>query len=79
MNPEDMRMTASRHGVVSGRTITLDADVPPLEGKRVRVLIETAEDSDLKIQPDEQARLWQQWMSQGPQGPLGEEDLADLP
>jgi hypothetical protein len=72
-------MTASRQGVVHGKTITLDDELPPFEGKRVRVVLEIVEDSELELDPPEQARLWQQWAAQGPQGPLGEEDLAELP
>ena len=31
-NQEDVAMTASRKGVLSGRTITLESEVPPLGG-----------------------------------------------
>jgi hypothetical protein len=33
-------------GLVQGQTIELDERVPELEGKRVRVLVESAEDTD---------------------------------
>jgi hypothetical protein len=63
-------MTASRKGVLSGKTITLESEVPPLEGMKVRVLIEPAEESDHSLSPQDQARLWQDWVARGPQGPI---------
>jgi hypothetical protein len=72
-------MTASRQGVLSSKTITLDAEVPPLEGMKVRVLIEPAEEADLAVPPGDQIRLWQEWVDRGPQGPMGDDDRADVP
>jgi hypothetical protein len=63
-------MTASRKGVLSGKTITLESEVPPLEGMKVRVLIEPAEEADLSLSPQDQIRLWQEWVARGPQGPM---------
>ncbi len=64
-------------GWVHGNTITLETMTPPLEGKRVR--IESAEDSEAELQPEEQARLWQAWVEQGPQGPVELEEEPELP
>jgi len=66
-------------GWLYGNTITLETAAPPLEGKRVRVRIEPAEDSEAVLAPEEQARLWQEWVDHGPQGPVELEDEIDLP
>jgi hypothetical protein len=65
-------------GVLRGNTITLDAPVPPLEGRRVRVII-APEDIELALPTDEQARLWDEWVRQGPQGPLEDEGEQEFP
>jgi hypothetical protein len=44
--------------------------VPPLEGKRVLVRVEPAEDSEATLTADVQARLWRAWAEIGPQGPI---------
>jgi hypothetical protein len=66
-------------GWLRGNTITLETAAPPLEGKRVRIKIEPAEDSEAVLSPEEQARLWQEWVDHGPQGPVELEDELDLP
>ncbi|HEX4963734.1 MAG TPA: hypothetical protein VF173_23105 [Thermoanaerobaculia bacterium] len=66
-------------GWIHGNTITLETMTPPLEGKRVRIRIEPAEDSEAEIRPEEQAQLWQEWVAQGPQGPVDLEEEPDLP
>lgn len=66
-------------GWVHGNTITLETMTPPLEGKRVRISIEPAEDSEAVIQPEEQARLWQEWVEHGPHGPVELDEEPDLP
>lgn len=40
-------------GWVHGNTITLETMQPPLEGKRVRISIEPAEDSEALIQAED--------------------------
>lgn len=72
-------MTRSCQGTVYGNTITLDSAVPPLEGKRVLVLIEPLEGSEMELSPESQARLWQSWVENGPQGPIEDEDEAEFP
>jgi predicted thioesterase len=66
-------------GWVHGNTITLETMMPPLEGQRVRIRIEPAEDSEVELHPEAQARLWQEWIDHGPQGPVEPEEEPDLP
>jgi hypothetical protein len=70
-------MTASLKGQLNGKTITLERTVPPLEGKRVHVLIEPLEE-EIELSGREQAELWQEWVDRGPQGPISDED-AEIP
>ena len=72
-----MKMTAALKGRLRGNTITLETAVPPLEGKRVHVLIEPIEE-EIEISAQEQAVLWREWIDRGPQGPISDED-AELP
>jgi hypothetical protein len=65
-------------GVLRRNTITLDAPVPALDGQRVRVII-APEDLELALQTDEQARVWHDWLRQGPQGPLDDEGEQEFP
>jgi hypothetical protein len=76
---EDRAMAEHLTGWVHGNTITLETPQAPLEGRRVRVSIEPAEDSEALIQAEEQARLWQEWAEHGPQGPIELDDETDLP
>lgn len=66
-------------GWVHGNTITLEAPVPPFEGKRVLVRIEPVEDMEAALPSDVQARLWQTWVETGPQGPIEEDGDPELP
>ena len=72
-------MTAAREGTLHGQTIELDQAVPPLEGRRVRVLIEPLEESDIVLTSEAQNQLWQAWVEKGPQGPIEEDDEPELP
>jgi hypothetical protein len=64
-------MMAALTGRVHGNTITLDAPVPPFEGMRVLVRIETVQvDADATLPREVHARLWQEWIEIGPQGPI---------
>lgn len=60
-------------GFVKGQTIALDERVPELEGKRVRVLVEPADDSNLG---SNQAAAWHEWVDRGPQGPIDDDEGA---
>jgi len=61
-------------GIVHGKQIELEAPVPDLDGKRVRVRLDLLE-NEKPLAPAEQAEVWRQWVEEGPQGPL--EDDAD--
>jgi hypothetical protein len=64
-------------GVINGTTITLDAPVPPLDGQRVRVIVEPADD-DVDLSPAENVELLREWAAHGPQGPIeGGDDSPD--
>ncbi len=71
-------MTEAGMGRLQGNTITLEEPVPPLEGRRVRVLLEPVEDSEARLTADEQAELWRAWNEQGPQGPIDEASPMEL-
>jgi hypothetical protein len=79
MRGEESTMSDVFTGWVHGNTIRLEAPVPPLEGKRVLVRIEPAEDSEAALTSDVQASLWQAWMERGPQGPIEDEEETELP
>ncbi len=74
-----MLFMTTRQGTVHGTTITLDTSVPPLEGKRVLVLIEPLEESERELSRETQAQLWQVWIKSGPQGPIEDETEAEFP
>ncbi len=65
-------------GVLQGNTITLDTPVPPLDGRRVRVIIEPA-DEEVELTREEQTRLWDAWVRQGPHGPIEDDGEPELP
>jgi hypothetical protein len=66
-------MTAALKGRLQGNTITLESTIPPLEGKRVHVLVEPIEE-EIELSVEEQAELWREWAERGPQGPISDED-----
>ena len=70
-------MSESLTGRIHGKTITLDSPIPPLDGQRVRVSLEPFSESDLQLSPEENTRLFEEWVKRGPQGPL-EDDGADF-
>jgi hypothetical protein len=64
-------------GVLHGTTITLDTPVPPLDGHRVRVIVEPADD-DVNLSPAENEALLREWAERGPQGPIeGHDEFPD--
>ncbi|MGD0680159.1 MAG: hypothetical protein ABSC94_32655 [Polyangiaceae bacterium] len=65
-------MANAARGVLRGVTITLDAPVPPLDGQRVRLVIEPETESHVSgdLSPAERAALLREWATQGPQGPI---------
>jgi hypothetical protein len=72
-------MNASLKGYLQGKTITLDDPVPPLEGRRVRVVIEPVDESTIELGPREQAALWRDWSRSGPQGPIEDDGDPEFP
>lgn len=72
-------MNKSTTGLVHGDHIALDAPVPDLEGRRVRIVLEPVEDVEHAIDPGEQRQLWQEWMKTGPHGPIEDADGPDFP
>jgi hypothetical protein len=72
-------MANAARGVLNGATITLDAPVPPLDGQRVRVVIEP-ETENHDLTPAENAALLREWAKHGPQGPIDDdEDFPEAP
>jgi hypothetical protein len=69
---------AAATGVLHGNTITLDAPVPPLEGRRVRVVI-ALEERDFALALAEQSRMWDEWAQRGQQGPIEDDGEPELP
>lgn len=75
-------MANAVRGVLHGATITLDAPIPPLDGRRVRVVIEPETESgkDRELSPDQNAVLLRDWAQRGPQGPIDDdEDFPEAP
>jgi len=66
-------------GMLHGSTIELDTPVPPLEGRRVRVLLESAEPTDANLSADDQTRLWHEWETQGAQGAIDGDEEVEFP
>ena len=69
-------MMTALTGHLKGRTITLDETVPELDGKRVRMVVEPAEETDATI---DTVALWREWLERGPQGPLEDEAGPEFP
>lgn len=69
-------MAEAVKGLLRGNIITLDSAVPPLDGKRVRVLLEPVNEMESKLSAEAQRDLWRQWVEHGPQGPI-EDDESD--
>ena len=70
-------MAAPLKGLVQGRTVVLDEAIPPLEGKRVRVVLEPVDEPDLSGVSN--AEAWRQWLTSGPQGPIEDEGEPEFP
>ena len=70
-------MTAAVAGVVHGKVIELDEPVPDLEGRRVRIVVEAADETTTNAV--EQQRAWEEWAARGPQGPIDDDGEPELP
>lgn len=65
-------------GTITGTTITLDNPIPSLDGRRVNILIEPA-DEELVLSKREQQDAWAQWVQGNNEGPIGDDDEPELP
>ena len=65
-------------GTVTGKTITLDAPLPSLEGRRVHILIEPAVEEQ-RLSKREQQDAWEQWVRRGDDGPLPDDEEPEFP
>ena len=63
-------------GLVQGQTIALDERVPELEGKRVRVLVEPADDTSVDT---DEVTAWHEWVERGSHGPMNDDGESDFP
>lgn len=70
-------MAAPLRGLVHGRTVVLDEAIPPLEGKRVHVVLEPVDEPESSVASNLES--WRQWVASGPQGPLEDEDEPEFP
>jgi hypothetical protein len=64
-------------GTLRGKVITLEKGVPALDGMRVRVIVEPEEEE--KLDPEQQAKLWDAWVASGPQGPIEDDGEPEFP
>jgi hypothetical protein len=66
-------------GLVKGNTVVLDESVPPLEGKRVLVVLEPAEEPEANVDPQQNREAWNAWAASGPQGPIEDDGEPTFP
>jgi hypothetical protein len=64
-------------GRVQGKTIVLDDSIPPLDGRRVLVVVEAADEPELNKAQSLDA--WNAWVAKGPQGPIADDDEPSFP
>jgi hypothetical protein len=70
-------MASPLHGRVHGTTIELDSAPEGLEGRRVLVVVEPAEEASLS--PEAQRAAWDVWAGRGPQGPIEDDGEPAFP
>ncbi|MBX3209792.1 MAG: hypothetical protein KF764_32460 [Labilithrix sp.] len=70
-------MTAAVAGVVHGNIIELDEPIPGLEGRRVRVVVESVD--EVSADRAEQQHAWEEWAARGPRGPIEDDAESELP
>ena len=71
-------MAAPLKGLVQGNTVVLDESVPPLEGKRVLVILDTVGDEG-QLSAQQNLEPWNAWVADGPQGPIEDDDDPAFP
>jgi hypothetical protein len=73
-------MTAPLKGLVQGKTVVLDESVPPLDGRRVLVVLEPVDEEDpAELGGDQTLEAWNAWVAGGPQGPIEDDDEPTFP
>jgi hypothetical protein len=72
-------MGAPLKGLVKGNTVVLDELVPPLEGKRVLVVLEPAEEPETTMDARQSRETWNAWAASGPQGPIEDDGEPSFP
>lgn len=70
-------MAAPLQGLVHGNTVVLDEAVPPLDGKRVLVVLEPVDEQALT--PAQKVDAWRAWVATGAQGPIEDEGEPEFP
>lgn len=70
-------MFAAITGRVHGPVIELDAPVPDLEGRRVRVVVELVDEPSVDSAALRLA--WDEWAAKGPDGPVTDEGVPEFP
>ena len=73
-------MAAPLKGLVQGKTVVLDESVPPLEGRRVLVVLEPVDEEEpAELGRRENLEAWSAWVASGPQGPIEDDDEPTFP
>lgn len=73
-------MAAPLKGLVQGKTVVLDESVPPLDGKRVLVVLEPVdEEQSAELDRRQNLEAWNAWAAAGPQGPIEDDDEPTFP
>lgn len=64
-------MAQALTGTLNDGTITLDSPEELTgDGQRVRVLVEPLDSATGDLSREEHAQLWNEWVENGPQGPI---------
>jgi hypothetical protein len=63
--------------LVHGNTVVLDEAVPPLDGKRVLVVLEPVDEQTLTAKQNVDA--WRAWVATGAQRPIEDEGEPEFP
>jgi hypothetical protein len=72
-------MAAPLKGLVQGKTVVLDESVPPLDGKRVLVVLEPVDEEAPALDGTQNVEAWNAWVAGGPQGPIEDDDEPTFP
>jgi hypothetical protein len=75
----EVDMSESLTGRLHGNVITLDTPLRFPEGQLVRVVVEPIEGDEVELDARTQAKLWQEWIDHGPQGPIEDDEEPSFP